>query len=226
MIAIQIADFFILKQNKATRPFNIQNLIIWIIGFCLYRLLMRVDVFVGNTLPDMLITIIICVVVSKIRSKTKKWVDKIKRCVIVGCANINNYEYIKSCLQNDDFIVFCDNVLNHLDALQVKSGLIVGDYNPNLDVETIVPPCAKGDTDTIFAVKEVLKRGYDDFFADLYSRFKAWSHLVMYHSSSPWLRLVGKSKLLTITQKGKSSQKNLPISAIPLRSFHLSIYPV
>ena len=72
MIAIQIADFFILKQNKATRPFNIQNLIIWIIGFCLYRLLMRVDVFVGNTLPDMLITIIICVVVSKIRSKTKK----------------------------------------------------------------------------------------------------------------------------------------------------------
>ena len=27
-----------------------------------------------------------------------------KRCVIVGGADINNYEYIKSCLHNDDFI--------------------------------------------------------------------------------------------------------------------------
>lgn len=71
MIAIQIADFFILKQNKETRPFNVQNLIIWLIGFGLYRLLMRVDIVVGNTLPDMLITIVICVAVSKIRSKVK-----------------------------------------------------------------------------------------------------------------------------------------------------------
>lgn len=69
MIAIQIADFFILKRNKETRSFNVQNLIIWLIGFGLYRLLMRVDIVVGNTLPDMLITIVICVAVSKIRSK-------------------------------------------------------------------------------------------------------------------------------------------------------------
>ncbi len=68
MIAIQIADFFILKQNKETSPFNVQNLIIWLIGFGLYRFLMRVDIVVGNTLPDMLITIVICVAVSKIRS--------------------------------------------------------------------------------------------------------------------------------------------------------------
>ena len=72
MIAIQIADFFILKQNKETSAFSIQNLIIWLIGFVIYRLLMRVDIVVGNTLPDMLITIVICVAVSKIRSKIKK----------------------------------------------------------------------------------------------------------------------------------------------------------
>ena len=90
-----------------------------------------------------------------------------KRCVIVGGAEINNYEYIKSCLHNDDFIVFCDSGLKHLEALQVKSGLIVGDFdshdNPQLDVETIVLPCEKDDTDTVFAVKEALKRGFDDF---------------------------------------------------------------
>ena len=72
MIAIQIADFFILKQNKETSVFSIQNLIIWLIGFVIYRLLMRVDIVVGNTLPDMLITIVLCVAVSKIRSKIRK----------------------------------------------------------------------------------------------------------------------------------------------------------
>ncbi len=65
MIAIQIADFFILKQNTETRSFNIRNLIIWFAGFVAYRLLMRVDIIVGNTLPDMLITIALCVAVSK-----------------------------------------------------------------------------------------------------------------------------------------------------------------
>ena len=72
MIAIQIADFFILKQNKETSAFSIQNLIIWLVGFVIYRLLMHVDIVVGNTLPDMLITIVICVSVSKIRNKIKK----------------------------------------------------------------------------------------------------------------------------------------------------------
>ena len=90
-----------------------------------------------------------------------------KRCVIVGGADINNYEYIRDCLCEDDYIVFCDSGLKHLDSLGVKPNLIVGDFdsydNPNLDVETIVLPCEKDDTDTVFAVKEALKRGFDEF---------------------------------------------------------------
>ncbi len=65
MIAIQIADFFILKQNRETSMFNITNLLIWIAGFIIYRLLMRIDIVVGNTLPDMLITIVLCVAASR-----------------------------------------------------------------------------------------------------------------------------------------------------------------
>ena len=72
MIAIQIADFFILKQNKETSAFDVCNLIIWFVGFVIYRLLMRVDIIVGNTLPDMLITIALCVAVSKMRRKGRK----------------------------------------------------------------------------------------------------------------------------------------------------------
>ena len=72
MIAIQIADFFILKQNKETSVFNICNLIIWSVGFVVYRLLMRADIIVGNTLPDMFITIALCVAVSKMRRNDQK----------------------------------------------------------------------------------------------------------------------------------------------------------
>lgn len=89
------------------------------------------------------------------------------RCVIVGGADINNYEYIRNGLFEDDFIVFCDSGLKHLENLQVQPSLIVGDFdsheNPHLDVETIVLPCEKDDTDTVFAVKEAIKRGFDDF---------------------------------------------------------------
>lgn len=72
MIAIQIADFFILKKNTESRPFNIQNLAIWLAGFILYRLLMRVDILVGNTLPDMAITILLCVVVNQVTARSAK----------------------------------------------------------------------------------------------------------------------------------------------------------
>lgn len=72
MIAIQIADFFILKQNTETSAFNVCSLIIWFAGFVVYRLLMRADIIVGNTLPDMLITIALCAAVSKMRRKDRK----------------------------------------------------------------------------------------------------------------------------------------------------------
>ncbi len=66
MIAIQIADFFLLHRDRHKNAFDWRNLIIWVIGFILYRLLMRVDLPVGNTLPDMVITIVICVIVGKV----------------------------------------------------------------------------------------------------------------------------------------------------------------
>ena len=40
-------------------------------GFVIYRLLMQVDTPVGNTLPDMVITVVLCVVVEKIAEAVK-----------------------------------------------------------------------------------------------------------------------------------------------------------
>ena len=89
------------------------------------------------------------------------------RCVIVGGANINNYDFIREKLSADDYIIFCDSGLKHMENLRVQPSLIVGDFdsheNPQLDIETIVLPCEKDDTDTVYAVKEAIKRRYDNF---------------------------------------------------------------
>lgn len=90
-----------------------------------------------------------------------------KRCIIVGGADINNYETIRELLKEDDFLIFCDCGLRHQEQLRVQPDLIVGDFdsytNPESEIETIVLPCEKDDTDTVFAVKEAIIRGYDDF---------------------------------------------------------------
>ncbi len=89
------------------------------------------------------------------------------RCVIIGGAPISSYETIKACFTADDTFVFCDSGLLHRDGLGVTPDLIVGDFdsceNPHLPVETIELPCEKDDTDTMFAAKEMLHRGYADF---------------------------------------------------------------
>ncbi len=68
MVAIQIADVFLLKKDDCRQPFAVLNLVIWAIGFALYRYLMGVDMMVGNTLPDMLLTVALCLVADKLKA--------------------------------------------------------------------------------------------------------------------------------------------------------------
>ncbi len=87
--------------------------------------------------------------------------------MIVGGADINNYEYLKNIIMEDDYVIYCDSGLRHMDKLGLKPSLIVGDFdshvNPHLDVETIVLPVVKDDTDTVYAAKEGVKRGFEEF---------------------------------------------------------------
>lgn len=66
MIAIQIADFFILKISNDKKMFSIKNIIIWVTGFIIYRILMKFDTPIGSTIPSMLITIFISIAVSNV----------------------------------------------------------------------------------------------------------------------------------------------------------------
>ena len=66
MIAVMIADFFILHADSGSTAFNWRNLAIWLIGFLLYRFLMTKDLICGNTLPDMLVTTVIAVIAGRL----------------------------------------------------------------------------------------------------------------------------------------------------------------
>lgn len=66
MIAIQIADVFLLHRSSGTRNADVRNLVIWAVGFAAYRVLMGVDTPLGSTLPDMVFTVILCAAAEKL----------------------------------------------------------------------------------------------------------------------------------------------------------------
>ena len=73
MIAVQIADYFILKKADSEKnAFQWRNLIVWLAGFIIYRILMHVDTPLGNTLPDMVITVVLCLIVEKVAEAMRK----------------------------------------------------------------------------------------------------------------------------------------------------------
>jgi len=69
MIAIQISDYYILKREAVKEAVNLTNMVIWFAGFVLYRVFLRIDTPVGSTLPVMVITIMICLVVQSIKNR-------------------------------------------------------------------------------------------------------------------------------------------------------------
>ena len=73
MIAIQIADYFVLKKDSFGKKLDIPGALVWLIGFVIYRLLMKVDMPVGNTFPCMMITAVLEIICVKIipQKKTK-----------------------------------------------------------------------------------------------------------------------------------------------------------
>ena len=59
MIAVQIADYFLLKTDVSGKEVSVSRLVLWFLGFLAYRVLMGVDLPLGSTLPDMVITMLL-----------------------------------------------------------------------------------------------------------------------------------------------------------------------
>ncbi len=59
MIAVQIADYFLIKTDVSGKEVSVSRLVLWFLGFLAYRVLMGVDLPLGSTLPDMVITMLL-----------------------------------------------------------------------------------------------------------------------------------------------------------------------
>lgn len=66
MIAILITDYFILKKDHSEKSVHWQNLLLWCVGFGIYRVLLRFELPMGSTLPVMVITAVLCILVNKL----------------------------------------------------------------------------------------------------------------------------------------------------------------
>ncbi len=90
-----------------------------------------------------------------------------KKCAIIAGSEIKNYEWVKSHFDEDTFCIYCDGGLYHEEKLGVKPDLIIGDFDshpvPETEVELIKLPTEKDDTDSVYAVKEAIKRGFTEF---------------------------------------------------------------
>ncbi len=69
MVAVLLTDYFITGKRYEEEAFCGYNLLLWLVGFAVYRLLMLMDLPVGSTLPAMLITMLLCLAVNALRSK-------------------------------------------------------------------------------------------------------------------------------------------------------------
>lgn len=68
MISIQIVDFFYLKKDNSINNFDYLNLGLWFLGFIIYRIFLKIDTPIGNTLPVMIISAFITIVAAKIKN--------------------------------------------------------------------------------------------------------------------------------------------------------------
>lgn len=91
---------------------------------------------------------------------------EMKSCVIISGAPEQDIDYYRS-LISSRFVICADSGYQKCLALDINPQLIVGDFDSSetpsdAKCEVITLPVRKNDTDTFFAVKEAVKRGFDD----------------------------------------------------------------
>ena len=70
MAAIVIADYFIGHRDRSDVAVDWRNIMLWVLGFALYRLSLTWDIPCGNTLPVMAVIVLAAFVVEKVVGKS------------------------------------------------------------------------------------------------------------------------------------------------------------
>ncbi|MFI3236637.1 MAG: putative hydroxymethylpyrimidine transporter CytX [Lachnospiraceae bacterium] len=66
MIAILITDYFILHRDYSDKDIAWRNMGLWVVGFILYRVCMSFETVFGNTLPVMVVIMILAIAIEKL----------------------------------------------------------------------------------------------------------------------------------------------------------------
>ena len=74
MAAIVCVDFFILHRDASSSKVDVRNMVLWVLGFALYRFSLTWDLPCGNTLPVMTAIALAAILVDKV-TRTPKGED-------------------------------------------------------------------------------------------------------------------------------------------------------
>ncbi|HHZ06222.1 MAG TPA: thiamine diphosphokinase [Clostridiales bacterium] len=89
------------------------------------------------------------------------------RCILICASPDIDIDYCKSIITRDDHIFCADGGYDYAKEIGVVPRLVVGDFDSAhskkiLADQVITLPTQKDDTDTMYCIKEIIKRGYRD----------------------------------------------------------------
>lgn len=87
------------------------------------------------------------------------------RAVIIGNGDISDYDYIRSKINDCDYIICADGGLRHLKDLKITANLAIGDFDSSElrdDIDCITYPRDKDFTDGEIALDYAMEKGFDE----------------------------------------------------------------
>ena len=91
-----------------------------------------------------------------------------KRCVIIGASPFCDADVLKKNIRESDFIMCADGGYKYALSAGVKPDMIIGDFDSsefpeNIRCDIVRLPVHKDDTDTMYCIKEGIRRGFRTF---------------------------------------------------------------
>lgn len=71
LFAILLVDFFLFRRRDIEQSLNLPNLLLWLAGFIVYRLLLSTSIVLGTTFPVMCIIALACVIMNLLRGRRR-----------------------------------------------------------------------------------------------------------------------------------------------------------
>lgn len=69
LVAIILADYYLLRRRGFIGSFNLTNILMWVMGRLIYELFAHLDLPIGNSIPTMLVIFIVCIVVAAVQRR-------------------------------------------------------------------------------------------------------------------------------------------------------------